>query len=1431
MNQDTVADVSILSLDADPPSPSLPPDPKESHGPGATSPTAIRLAHEHALVAWRYRNPSELREHARRAFAKYRKAMARASDIVAACPNLQSSLGTFLDNEYFLTAYATSVSDTLTARQSTVMPGQYREGTWSIRVLDVCEALATSTAAVVDKESLSAFFACYQRVQPLDLAELWCVPSLCALALFQLIEAQISSIDMLEASYAAEAGWPGEASISCLHSAVAALRFVANARWIDIVEGLSPTRDILAQDPARCFERMDIATRNSYLTVVSTMSMTWRIPEATIAGQAIRLSSLAQGALPDPGRRGHVGYFLIDDGVVELARALKRRPPRQASQAVSSIPGAIAYLGSRVVAHALCAGLLLVALLREGWPIGGALALAFLASVASYTIVGQLVSYMFSRGPHRPPLPRMDYRQGIPAVAATMVAVPCLLEDDDTVVRLLRRLESQYLRNRSAHIHFALLTDHTDAPTQATPGDQALLALATEGIRGLNERYGGCNGESIFHLFHRGRRYCPTEGRWMGWERKRGKVRALNRLLLDGDQGAFDAMVGKLPTYRFRYVICLDSDTLLPADAAGKLVATIDHPLVKPLLNVEARRVDAGYAIVQPYVATMPPMHGGTVYSRIWGGHGGLDHYSLAKADLYHDLFVEGSFIGKGIYDIEAFERCLAGRLPEGRILSHDLIEGCFARCTVATDITILDEYPAQSSVDMSRKQRWIRGDWQIAAWLGHQVPTDEGSRARNDLSLVSRYKIFDNLARSLVPPATLLALYVGMAEPVGHLMAIVALAAIFLPGAAKIAAFLVSSLLARSRQFRQPDVSREIAHSSVMILFEFASLPRVALSNLMSIVTTLWRLGVTHRHLLEWRASSQVAAAAARQAHEAVGFCTATSCISSACIGVLALMYPGTWPLAALCISAWMAAPLLARVLGRPPVPDVVAQPDADYLRRMACLSWSYFVESATEQNHWLPPDHVQEYPVARVAPRTSPTNIGLGLLSCCAAHDLGQAGLRGTLRRLSSTLKTLARMEHHASGHLFNWYDTRSLHPEEPRYVSAVDSGNYIGHLMVVRQFIREARDAPRIVTKGLQGLGDLFTLARESENVPGILADKAGAIASFSGDPKRDGDDLRFWLESIVHSLADGQHGRWHQRIGELAAELLEDIAPPSALEAERIERLIEACNREIAADFGVFFDPGRQLLHLGMDGWSGICDAGHYDMLASEARLAAYVAIAKGDVPATSWYALGRLHTESDGELALLSWSGSMFEYLMPDIVMPSIPGTLLHLSMAAAVRRQRRQRPVVGMPWGVSECGYADLEPDGGYCYQAFGIHSLALKPDLGTRRVIAPYASSLACLVDVASSVPNLRQLEAMGASGHFGFHEAVDFGEAGNPPDAAAMVREVMAHHTGMSLASFASAVTGGAMQERFLRDPELGAAALLLAERRPARCVLATR
>ncbi|HUF12038.1 MAG TPA: glucoamylase family protein [Longimicrobiales bacterium] len=1137
-------------------------------------------------------------------------------------------------------------------------------------------------------------------------------------------------------------------------NSITSLRAVGHMNWKDFVEGQSLLEAVLQRDPARVYGRMTFATRDHYRHVVERISKRTGVPEGRVAGAAIDLARSGDGAA-----RTHVGYWLVDEGIAEFERVTGYRP--RLSEALHRLvlrhPEAV--FGGGILGGAALS-LMIVVWLAGPEGRTSPLAVLLLALLPAIDIglsaVNQLVTAFL------PPrvLSKLDLVEngGIPAELRTAVVTPTLFGSVADVEEALDRVEVQFLANREANLHFAILSDFVDAPTETQPGDDAIVTAAVAGVRELNARH-AAGGEDAFYLLHRPRRWNAQQGVWMGWERKRGKLAEFNRFLRGAAPDAFKAVAGDVERLRdVCYVITLDADTVLPPGAAPLLIGALAHPLNRAVYDARRGRVVRGYGILQPRVGVSLPSAHRSHFAAIHSGHPGVDPYTTAISDVYQDLFGEGSYTGKGIYDVDVFEQATHGRFPENSLLSHDLIEGSYARAGLATEIAVYDDYPSRYLTFTRRKHRWIRGDWQLLPWLRRRVPGPDGPEP-NRLSLLSRWKILDNLRRSTVEIAQLLFLVAGWTILPGSPLrwTILGLLAVAAPWIISLLLALIRPPLDKSWRAYYSAVWRDALTSAQQVGLAITFLPHQAWISADAIVRTLRRLFVTHRLLLEWQTASVVEQSVSRSGRHLwrsmwPALALVWAVIAATLLGGRSGESPAVLLVAMLPLAAlWTASPAIANALAAPAVQrERRLPPDRhEEARRYALLHWRFFERFVVEETNWLVPDNFQEDPSAVVALRTSPTNIGLQLLSTVSAFDLGFIDAEEMTRRLELAFRSLDRMERFR-GHFYNWYDLSTLRVLVPAYTSTVDSGNLAGHLVALRQ---------------------------------ACLALAEDARVESHGDDAPLGPRLRALAERTQAFVAD--------------------------------------------MDFGFLFDETRELFSIGFSHETHSLDPSYYDLLASESRLASFIAIAKKDVPYDHWFRLGRTLTRAADATALISWSGSVFEYLMPSLVMRAIPFTLLAQACNGAVRRHVAYGRERGVPWGVSESAFNLRDRHLTYQYRAFGVPDLALKRGLGRDLVIAPYASALAMAVDAQVALANLAALERRGALGEYGFREALDYTRP-DPEQRYAIVGAYMAHHIGMSLVALTNALERDIWQVRFHADPVVRSAELLLHERIPRRLVL---
>jgi cyclic beta-1,2-glucan synthetase len=1303
--------------------------------------------------------------------------------------------------------------------------------------------------------------------------------------------------------------------LSC-GNAFTSLRQLAMLDWREIFEHLSRVEQMLRRDPSGVYANMDFATRDRCRRSIEEVARAAGLPEEQVAERVIKLATQAHQTTPADDRSNYVGSWLTGEGRTELARMLACRETLRYRTLEWVYRHHTAVYAAGIGGFTLLLFLMVgqVGLVGPVRRVGLLLLLLIPASQLAIEVVNYLVTRLL---PPRP-LPKMDFEDtGIPDAFRTLVVVPMMLTTAETISAEVEKLEIRYLANKEANLLFSLFTDYTDSATLCRGDDSRLLKTARECLEALNQRHGGAR----FFLFHRERLWSESEQKFIGWERKRGKLEELNRLI-DGTRPETApplVYVGD-PDHLtdVRFIITLDSDTQLPHATARRMVETLAHPLNQPRFDAAGAIMAGTYTIIQPRVSPTLPSTSVSIFSRLFADAVGIDPYTQAVSDVHQDLSGEGSYHGKGIYDVRAFSRVLSGRFPEEWVLSHDLIEGAHVRVGLASDIELYDEFPQGYQSYSSRAHRWIRGDWQIAGWIFPHVPHASGSRGPNPLTLLDRWKILDNLRRSLLP-ATSLGLLIAswlISPGIGGVATlVVGLQLLFHPLAQP---FTMATTLKGLKYFS----SAKLLHDLLRASADAALLPHQAAVTLDAIARVWYRRMISRRNLLEWTTQSTHWSASRRQPLFVATL--ALGSLFSIIMGVVIWrVMPASLALAAPWLVVWFLSPLLGWILNLRPV-EQQAQPlpesDRRFLRQVARRTWRYFSAFVTSDTSWLPPDNYQVAHQNRLAMRTSPTNIGLWMTGVLGAHDSGYQTISQVIERLTGTMATIDRLERY-QGHLLNWYDIQTLAPLEPRYVSTVDSGNLLGALWALEQGLDELLHVPLLDGQAFSGLADtgeilkqtaalekisggyrspLDRLLAEWHNLPagivgllrlhrrmqgdvrsvvaaiGVTAGSATGTGAWATELEqqvaawdRNRDRYLTWIEILaeksdqelaplsntallaIHqdllrapSLLDLAHGRIESirilkaiqgkaspaaaPLGPWIDRVLEAFATAQWLAGETMgmaESLIIAV-RTLSVEMNMHFlyDPKHKLFAIGYNVSTNRTDVSSYDLLASEARLGSFVAIARGDVPLEHWFSLGRPYGAIGRQRVLLSWTGTMFEYLMPLLFQNSYEKSLLDKATRDAVTVQIAYGRMRRVPWGISESAFADLDLSRTYQYKAFGVPTLGLKRDQDEQLVIAPYAALLALNLAPRETVQNLKQLARLGLLGDYGYYEAMDFSRQQQRVGKRGVIIEAyMAHHQGMAFLSLTNFLHGNPFPRRFHHDPRVRAFEALLQERIP--------
>jgi cyclic beta-1,2-glucan synthetase len=1290
-----------------------------------------------------------------------------------------------------------------------------------------------------------------------------------------------------------------------ISNSIGSLRFLSSNNWREFVENVSVVENILKSETSAIYPLMDFHTRDEYRHSVERIAKSSQHSESSIAQFAVRLANESFLVHPEYPRSGHLGFYLIGKGLKKL---IKESGARYAiwehfTNFFKKIP-LLLYTGISFFLAAVMAGTLILRCWEEGFRnpwILATISLVCLVGCSQLSI--SLINWLSTLLIRPLILPRMDFSLGIPEKYSTLVAIPSMFSNKKELEELVENLEVRFLANRGTNIYFALLTDFKDSKEETEPADDDLLRTARTMIEELNIKYAN-EKSGRFFLFHRPRKYNPMEKVWMGYERKRGKLAEMNALLRGNGKDKFCLIVGDSAEYeRIKYVITLDSDTQLPKDAAWKIAGSMAHPMNQPHYSEKKQRIVEGYGILQPRVAVSLPYDDSTRFSRIHGNEPGIDPYTRAISDVYQDIFGEGSFIGKGIYDVDAFEKAIGNRFPENRILSHDLLEGSYARCGLLSDVQLYEAYPTRYETDMKRRHRWIRGDWQIASWILPWVPGPKGKILRNPISSLSKWKIFDNLRRSLVPIALMGMLLFGWVyshSPVFWTLAVLTVA------------LLTSMISFLWEIWQKPEDVHILQH--VVVSFRFSlqnfalqilllvTIPYEAFVYLDAIWRTNWRMIISHRHLLQWNPSQNLVSRSNKNLFQTYAFMWFPVALALGVYFWMHYEHASGIIISLPFLVAWMLIPAITWRISLSDKSKTVdlSEKQKLFLNKLARKTWSFFETFVVAGDNWLPPDNYQESPVERIAHRTSPTNIGLSLLANLTAFDFGYIPMQILLIRTSNTLQTLQGMSRY-SGHFYNWYDTQTLQPLHPNYVSTVDSGNMAGHLITLKQGLMQLADKPVISNQFVNGLQttleilkdkmgskkgtesieklilsleenginsvrklyiDLQNLLEETEKLTGIFnedSDAAWWADALSTQVREACNDT---YESCPFLLVSDFPDRFKfleenlfslltlQELASLEISLIpkvhslndEELAPEEKIWLENFRKqIIETCRRakerllhiqllsrfcdEFAdIQFDFLYDKSQRLLSIGYNVTDHRRDNGFYDLLASESRLTIFLGIAQGKLPQDSWFALGRQLTNPGTSPILVSWSGSMFEYLMPVLVMPGFENTLLDQTNKSVVQKQIEYGKKRNVPWGVSESGYNLVDVNLNYQYHAFGVPGLGLKRGLGEDLVIAPYASVMALTVSPEQAIGNIQEMEKEGFGGKYGMYEAIDYTPSRlTRGQTFAIVRSFMSHHQGMSFLSISHLMHDKPMQKRFENEAQFKAIMLLLQERIP--------
>ncbi len=1352
------------------------------------------------------------------------------------------------------------------------------------RALAVAELYLEATGDEFSEKSFTAFCEGFQENTPFELRELWALAPGLKLALLEQIALRAQKA--LRASDGASQG---------ISTCIGSLRDVTQSPWKEILEPLILFERILRQDPTGVYPAMDFESRNLYRDKLAKLARRSDCTEIEVAREAIALARAAKARIyTNPriaSREAHVGFYITGDGVPELCRRVgcKQDFIQGLRGLLRRHPDEFFMPGIAILTFAIVTGILLWLTPPYTSPAIVLFSMLILLLPSSQSAV-QVMNYLVTALLPAEIVPKLDFSEEVPGEFATLVAIPTLLLNEKQVRALVENLEVRFLGNHDPNIHFALLSDLPDSD-QPSPEDNPLIDLCAGLIRELNERY-GAEKMGSFLLLHRHRVYNPREKGWMGWERKRGKLMDLNKLLR-GQYDSFPVKEGDLSVLpRVKFVITLDSDTELPRGAAQRLIGTLAHPLNRAIIDPDKNVVVAGYGILQPRVGVSVQSTAKSRLAAIYAGETGFDIYTRAVSDAYQDLFGEGSFTGKGIYEVDTVLQVLDRRFPRNALLSHDLIEGAYARSGLVSDIEVVEDYPSHYSAYNRRKHRWLRGDWQITQWLTSSVPDESGARVPNPISLVSRWKILDNLRRSLVEPATFVLLLFGWLVPTGHPIrwTFATIFILFIPVWFQLFAGLIKAIFEKKMTVARDAVNTFYAGNFTGLL-TLVFLAYQTLLSLDAVVRALVRRMVTRERLLEWETAEQAELGRERRT-PLDRYLELMPLLAIAVGAVIWLVRPSSLYAATPILVLWACSQLVSVWLNESPIPlgNELSRREVQFLRKSSLHIWRYFAQYSTAEHHWLIPDNVQEEPPA-IAGRVSTTNVGLLLNARQIACELGYLTLPELVRLTGLTLDTLDGLPK-THGHLLNWYNTRTLEPLKPRFISSVDNGNLLASLWTVQHGLLDRLRQPLLDPSLAQGVLDCMETLVELRAFPrkelakcqtdlhskdwlhallalpesfftqAQLGGKAARLADiewFQKEARQRLESIRelvqlyapWWLPEfeplredtafagktaehlslqLLPAFVDGlkeQLGHSVQSPGDLADRLLKRL-PMVRANAVRLIDSLKRCATLAGKmgndmDFSFLLDPRRKLLSIGFDVEANQLHTACYDLLASEARMATFGAILKEDIPQDCWFNMGRPHTLDQGRLVLVSWTGTMFEYLMPSLWMRVYSNTMLERSRLAAVKSQQAYAQSRGVPWGISESSFAKLDEAGNYHYRAFGVPHLAMMKGEADMLVISPYSTFLALSVDPPGALSNLRRMYSLGWFGPCGFYEAADYSGCRGKFrwSRAEVVRLWMAHHQGMSMLAIGNFLCGDVVQRWFHCDRRVQATELLLHEK----------
>lgn len=1117
---------------------------------------------------------------------------------------------------------------------------------------------------------------------------------------------------------------------------ITSIKKIQRIDFLEIFQKLNGVEEILNNDPANVYSKMDYKTKAYYRNKIKEISTKTKISEIYIAKKILEISNKS----PKNTKQEHVGYYLIDNGIDELYEQLNYKLNKKMD---SNKKTKIYILAITLFSIIISALMSLTLNSKNSW----ILIISFIVFlIPASEIVIQIIQYILSKFVKPKMIPKIDFSNGIDKQNETIVVIPTILKSKEKVRELMNKLEVFYLANKSDNIYFVLLGDCSESKNEEEKFDKEVVEEGLKQANKLNQKYNK-NEKPIFHFLYRSRVWNNSEGCYLGWERKRGLLNEFNNYMLNINKGSFrvNTLEENNPIENLKYVITLDADTDLILESAFELVGAMAHILNKPIIDKNKNIVTNGYGIIQPRVGVNLDISYKNLFTKIFAGAGGIDSYTNAISDIYQDNFNEGIFTGKGIYDISVFSNVMKDAIPENTVLSHDLLEGNYLRCGLASDIMLMDGYPTKYLSFMSRLSRWIRGDWQIAKWLRKNINTKNG-KVKNPLNLLSKYKIFDNLRRSLLEVSILVGyIYLTILNIILNVKSFTTILILYLVAILPFILEIVNAIIFKKEgEKKQKDFAPRITGlkgAFLRLIITFGCLPYKAYISLKAIIKTLYRCNISKKHLLEWTTSEE----SEKQSKGDVGSYYKNMFINIIFAVISYITYPNL--VFAIIAILWIITPYIMCKISKEKVVktelEKLTKQEQQYVLEIGNKTWKFFEEFLNKENNYLITDNYQPDRKEKTVPRTSSTNIGLSLLAVISAYDLHYINLDKCLELLNNIITSIQNLEKW-NGHLYNWYNTKTLKPLIPRYISTVDSGNFVGYLYVVRSF-----------------LNNIVLSTEETANS----------------------------VNNIVSTIS----------------------------------QLIENTN------FSVLYDNEHQIFSIGFNIEENKLTDSYYDLLASEARQASLVAIAKKDVPVKHWKSLSRTITRLNGYSGLISWSGTAFEYLMPNINIPKYEGSLLDESCKFMIMSQIEYGKKLNIPWGISEAAFNVKDLHSNYQYKAFGIPWLGLKRGLADEVVVSSYGSILAINDEAKEVVKNLKLLERYGMNDKYGFYESIDFTpQRVEKKKNASVVKTYMAHHQGLILLSINNLFNNNILQKRFIDNAQIKAISILLQERKPDKYIV---